>query len=196
MSAIQHAKFIDRLRGSKRGQWAFAYWLNSQGYWTMIPPIKEAPTAAEHKKYRDKGDVFAWEEGGPRLRVEVKTLGIVFTGPRDWPYREVFVASEASVRRAIGDVFAWVSVSDDLAAAAIVEETTSDELATVWGEEIRWCIEQFGADRCMFESNFPVDRMSCSYAVLWNGFKRMTADRSDAERAALFHDTATRVYRL
>ena len=73
---------------------------------------------------------------------------------------------------------------------------TSEELAAVWGEEIRWCIEQFGVDRCMFESNFPVDRVSCSYAVLWNGFKRMTADASAAERAALFHDTATRIYRV
>ena len=48
----------------------------------------------------------------------------------------------------------------------------------------------------MFESNFPVDKMSCSYAVLWNGFKRMTQDFTEAERAALFHDTAARVYRL
>jgi L-fuconolactonase len=73
---------------------------------------------------------------------------------------------------------------------------TSEELAAVWGEEVRWCIERFGVERCMFESNFPVDRMSCDYAVLWNGFKRMTADASGAERAALFHDTATRSYRL
>jgi hypothetical protein len=127
LGTSQHAKFLDRLRGSKRGQWAFAYWLSSQGYWVTIPPLREAPTAAEHRNYRDNGDVFAWEEGGPRLRIEVKTLGVTFTGRRDWPYREVFVASVDSVRRAIGDVFAWVSVSDDLGAAAIVEERTSDE---------------------------------------------------------------------
>ena len=50
----------------------------------------------------------------------------------------------------------------------------------------------------MFESNFPVDKMSCSYVVLWNAFKRIAdlAGASQAERAALFHDTATRVYRL
>jgi L-fuconolactonase len=51
-------------------------------------------------------------------------------------------------------------------------------------------------DRCMFESNFPVDRVSCSYTVLWNSFKKLTAGNSTAERAKLFHDTATRVYRL
>jgi L-fuconolactonase len=57
-------------------------------------------------------------------------------------------------------------------------------------------IEMFGVDRCMFESNFPVDKLSCSYTNLWNSFKIMTRDLSKQERAALFHDTATRVYRL
>lgn len=72
----------------------------------------------------------------------------------------------------------------------------SKELAEVMGPYYRHCIEQFGADRCMFESNFPVDRLSCSYAVLWNAFKRLSRDYSESERAALFHDTAARVYRL
>ena len=57
-------------------------------------------------------------------------------------------------------------------------------------------IEKFGVDRCMFESNFPVDKASCSYTVLWNSFKRLTAKASAAEKAQLFHDTAARVYRL
>jgi len=48
----------------------------------------------------------------------------------------------------------------------------------------------------MFESNFPVDRESCSYNVLWNAFKKMTRSRSQQDKAALFHDTATRFYRL
>jgi predicted TIM-barrel fold metal-dependent hydrolase len=73
---------------------------------------------------------------------------------------------------------------------------TSEEVATAWGDEMRWCIEQFGVDRCMFESNFPVDRISFSYGALWNAFKRMTADASSAERDALFRGTAARVYRL
>ena len=54
----------------------------------------------------------------------------------------------------------------------------------------------FGADRCMFESNFPVDVVSCRYTVLWNSFKRLTAGYSTADKAKLFHDTAARVYRL
>jgi len=57
-------------------------------------------------------------------------------------------------------------------------------------------IAQFGPDRCMFESNFPVDKISCGYGVLWNSFKRITAGCSAAEKAKLYHDTAARVYRL
>lgn len=73
---------------------------------------------------------------------------------------------------------------------------TSEELAAAWAPEVRWCIELFGADRAMFESNFPVDRSSTSYVVLWNAFKRIAEGASPAERADLFHDTATRAYRL
>jgi predicted TIM-barrel fold metal-dependent hydrolase len=76
------------------------------------------------------------------------------------------------------------------------DATTSSDLAAAWGDDIRWCIDQFGVDRCMFESNFPVDKASCSYAVLWNAFKRIVADASPADKAALFHDTASRTYRL
>jgi len=72
----------------------------------------------------------------------------------------------------------------------------SRELAEAMGPYYRACIEQFGADRCMFESNFPVDRASCSYTVQWNAFKRLSSACSKAERAALFHDTASRIYRL
>jgi predicted TIM-barrel fold metal-dependent hydrolase len=57
-------------------------------------------------------------------------------------------------------------------------------------------IDCFGPQRCMFESNFPVDRVSCSYRTLWNSFKRMTADFSAADKAELFHDAAARAYRL
>jgi L-fuconolactonase len=73
---------------------------------------------------------------------------------------------------------------------------TSEEIAAEWGGELLWCIEQFGVDRCMFESNFPVDKVSFSYPVLWNAFKRIAINASPSEKAALFHDTAARVYRL
>jgi len=59
-----------------------------------------------------------------------------------------------------------------------------------------YCIEQFGPSRCMFESNFPVDKVSYSYNVLYNAFKRLSKGYSAVERAAMFHDTAARVYRI
>ena len=73
---------------------------------------------------------------------------------------------------------------------------TATELIEATAPYYLYCIERFGPKRCMFESNFPVDKLSCSYTVLWNSFKRMTEKFSAEERAALFHDTATRVYRL
>lgn len=121
----QHDKFLARLRASKPGVFAFAYWLNDSRKFTVeIPPTEEAPTAAEHAKFADSGDLFAWKKSGPRLRIEVKTLTVTFTGRQDWPFREVFVDSVLSVNRSIGDVYAWVSVSADLKAAVMVKEST------------------------------------------------------------------------
>ena len=73
---------------------------------------------------------------------------------------------------------------------------TSVQLAAEWKPYVETVIEAFGADRCMFESNFPVDLGSCSYATLWNAFKVLAKDYSAAEKTALFSGTATKVYRL
>ena len=73
---------------------------------------------------------------------------------------------------------------------------TSEELATAWKPYLDAGIEAFGPDRCMFESNFPVDKTTCSYNTLWNAFKRVSAGYSSDERTALFSGTAARVYRL
>ncbi|MDA0733697.1 MAG: amidohydrolase family protein [Chloroflexi bacterium] len=72
----------------------------------------------------------------------------------------------------------------------------SEELASHLGPLMNYCIEQFSPDRCMFESNFPPDKVSSSYNVLFNAFKRLSQGYSATERANLFHDTATRVYRI
>ena len=72
----------------------------------------------------------------------------------------------------------------------------SEELAASMAPIISYCIEQFGPGRCMFESNFPVDKVSFSHHVLFNAFKRFSQNYSGAERAALFHDTAVRAYRI
>lgn len=73
---------------------------------------------------------------------------------------------------------------------------SSVELANDMAPYFHWCIEHFGAERCMFESNFPVDKISYSYTVMWNAFKRLSRTFSAKERAALFHDTAVKVYNL
>lgn len=73
---------------------------------------------------------------------------------------------------------------------------TSEQMAQAQGRHILTAIDLFGPTRCMFESNFPVDRMSTGATVLWNCFKRLAARFSAAERAELFFGTAARVYRL
>ena len=77
-----------------------------------------------------------------------------------------------------------------------VRPPTSDEFVEAQSRYYFHMIECFGANRCMFESNFPVDRMSLSYRVLWNGCKKIAQSCSPDERDALFAGTATRVYRL
>ena len=72
----------------------------------------------------------------------------------------------------------------------------SEELAESMAPFMHYCIEQFGPERSMFESNFPVDKVSFSYNVMYNAFKRLSSGYSESERAAMFHDTAARVYRV
>jgi len=77
-----------------------------------------------------------------------------------------------------------------------IDPPSSEELAAAWRPYILTCIEVFGAERCMFESNFPVDKGSYSYICCWNAFKRLTAGASRTEQRALFSKTARRVYRI
>jgi predicted TIM-barrel fold metal-dependent hydrolase len=73
---------------------------------------------------------------------------------------------------------------------------TSDEIVSATARYYRHAIDCFGVERCMFESNFPVDKQSCSYPVLWNAFKKLVADASDTEKQWLFHDSACAAYRI
>ena len=73
---------------------------------------------------------------------------------------------------------------------------SSLELAEAWTDPIQYAIEVFGADRCMFESNFPVDKRGVGYVPLWNSFKLIAAGCSAEEKRDLFHNTAARAYRL
>ncbi len=73
---------------------------------------------------------------------------------------------------------------------------SSEALAHAWRPYVDTCIDAFGAERCMFESNFPVDKTAYSYPVLWNAFKRLTVGASPSEKAALCRETALRTYRI
>ena len=75
-------------------------------------------------------------------------------------------------------------------------QPASAELADTMAPYFDFCIEKFGAHRCMFESNFPVDKASYSYLTIWNTFKLIAQRYSAAERRALFHDTAASVYKI
>jgi predicted TIM-barrel fold metal-dependent hydrolase len=79
---------------------------------------------------------------------------------------------------------------------ALPAPLSSTELADYWRPYIETCIERFGPNRCMFESNFPVEKMGISWAALWNAFKRIAAGASAEEKRALFSGTARRVYRV
>jgi predicted TIM-barrel fold metal-dependent hydrolase len=73
---------------------------------------------------------------------------------------------------------------------------SSEQLARAWRPYLDACIEAFGPDRAMFESNFPVDKGMCGYANLWNAFKRVAESYSQDEKNAMFHNTALKFYRL
>ncbi|MBL8674636.1 MAG: amidohydrolase family protein [Rhodospirillales bacterium] len=72
----------------------------------------------------------------------------------------------------------------------------SAALAAAWAPYVETCVAAFGPARCMFESNFPVDKGTCGYAQLWNAYKRITAGYSADEKTALYSGTARRVYGL
>lgn len=69
-------------------------------------------------------------------------------------------------------------------------------LAAAWRPFVEVCLDAFGPSRCMFESNFPVDKQSCTYVAIWNAFKQLTSGMSETERRWLFYRTACRTYRL
>jgi L-fuconolactonase len=128
--------------------------------------------------------------------------GPIGAGPYRGKRDEVFAAWRSAMKR----LASCPKVSVKLGGLAMVVNgfdfhenvlpPSSGELAAAWRPWMEACIEDFGASRCMFESNFPVDKGMCLYPVLWNAFKRITAGASTSEKAALFHGTAEHFYRL
>lgn len=112
---------------------------------------------------------------------------------RDWKNAIAAVAGCPNVMIKLGGMgqprtgFGWHEMTQAPGSIGLAQDMTP---------YFMWCIEKFGTNRCMFESNFPVDRVSYSYNNLWNAFKRITGDFSTTERADLFQGTAARAYRI
>ncbi len=112
---------------------------------------------------------------------------------RSWKASVTELAKCPNVTMKLGGMMMRAALYDYDAAERPV---TSEELAALWRPYMETCIELFGPKRCMFESNFPVEKMGIGWVGLWNAFKRIAAGASADEKRALFHDTAQRVYRL
>ena len=150
-------------------------------------------------------DVTAAARAVPDLRIVLDHLGAPLgTGHyaddraatlRDWRASMLELATCQNVHVKLGGI-GMVIFGLALPRDASGTGATSDEVVARWGDEIRFVIDTFGPSRCMFESNFPVDRAGIDYVVLWNAFKKLSVGYSAAERADLFHGTATAFYRL
>ncbi|MDG2003809.1 MAG: amidohydrolase family protein [Novosphingobium sp.] len=111
----------------------------------------------------------------------------------NWAKAMVDLARRENVFCKLGGLAKWIS---DLTFHQHPEPPSSQGLAGAWQRWIETCIACFGPARCMFESNFPQEKPSCSYGVFWNGCKRMAAQYSADEQLHLFAGTAARAYRL
>lgn len=139
----------------------------------------------------------------PQLSIVLDHLGcIIGVGPYEGQNRENFLRWRADMV----ELAKSENVSVKLGGLGMIicgaewhkrpSPPSSRRLAEAWHGYFETAVELFGADRCMFESNFPVDKAMFSYPVLWNAFKRLAAGYSDGEKAALFHGTAARIYRI
>jgi predicted TIM-barrel fold metal-dependent hydrolase len=148
-------------------------------------------------------ELAAFAKAVPDLPIILNHIGgLLRTGPYADRDKEVL----ATWRRGIAAVAACANVCVKLGGIGMPRTgfdwhtrntpIGSEELAASMAPFMTYCIEQFGPARCMFESNFPVDKVSYSYNVMYNAFKRLSKGYSVAERAAMFHDTAARVYRV
>ncbi|MGH7931934.1 MAG: amidohydrolase family protein, partial [Candidatus Binataceae bacterium] len=149
------------------------------------------------------GEVAALAEAFPGTRIVLNHFGSpILGGPNAGRAEEVF----AQWRAGMTALARHDNVHVKLGALPVRRSGTgrgpdapplsSREIASAWQPFVEVCVEQFGARRCMFESNFPVQKRWCSYAVLWNACKRLAAGASAEEKSALFSETAARVYRL
>ncbi len=111
----------------------------------------------------------------------------------DWKKLVIELAKCQNVTMKLGGMMMRLAATDYMAEE---RPPSSAELAALWRPYVETCIELFGPNRCMAESNFPVEKMGIGYAALWNALKRIASGASAAEKEAIFSGTARRVYRL
>jgi L-fuconolactonase len=128
--------------------------------------------------------------------------GYIAIGPHGEDLNETFVRWRSGLRELAACPNVYLKLGGQamsIRGVAFHEQVlppSSGELMAAWRPVMETCIETFGANRCIFESNFPVDKGMCSYVSCWNAYKRIAAGCSPAEKADLFHGAAARFYRL
>jgi L-fuconolactonase len=149
------------------------------------------------------GDLCAFADAVPELTIVLDHMGGYacegrYEGRADearaaWAKALADVAQRPNVVLKLGG-FGMSLMSPDFVAAD--QKPSSEQMADAWRPLFDTGVALFGVERCMFESNFPVDRPAGSYRRFWNAFKRLAAGASADETAALFSGTAARVYRI
>ena len=149
------------------------------------------------------GDVIELARAFPAANIIVGHCGGplgygAYAGNRDevfaaWKPRILELAKCPNVTMKLGGMMMRLAAFDY---GALPAPPSSEGLAKLWRPYIETCIEAFGPERCMFESNFPVEKMGIGWVALWNAFKRIAAGATAAEKQALFNGTARRVYRI
>jgi predicted TIM-barrel fold metal-dependent hydrolase len=149
------------------------------------------------------GDLADLAKAFPQARIVLNHVGgPVAIGPYAGKRDEAFAAWRTGIQQIAGFPNTYVKLGG-LGMKMIgfdffnnPEPPSSQDLEKAWRPYVETCISAFGPQRAMFESNFPVDKGTCSYQVLWNAFKRIAAGYSADETTALFSGAAKRAYRL
>jgi predicted TIM-barrel fold metal-dependent hydrolase len=149
------------------------------------------------------GDLVDLARAFPQTTIVLNHVGgPIAIGPYAGKREEAFAAWRTGIQQVAGLPNTYVKLGGlgmKMIGFDFFEKTeppSSQDLATAWRPYIETCITAFGPQRAMFESNFPVDKGTCSYQVLWNAFKRLAAGHSAEEKTALFSGTAQKAYRL
>jgi predicted TIM-barrel fold metal-dependent hydrolase len=178
---LKDPKFQEGLRTLGRMGLTFDAWL----YHPQIDDLTEAARAAP-------GTRMVLDHVGGPLAIAA------YEGKRD----EVFKGWAASIRKLAQCQNVYVKLGglgmriNGFGFENAADPPGSEALAKAWKPYMETCIEAFGAGRCMFESNFPVDKGSYSYGVFWNACKLIAKGASGPEKRDLFAGTAQRFYRL